>query len=196
MNISKRTIIIALVVLFIVVGTIYAMLTLQSEGILTTTEPTPTPIPTVVATKPLSPTPTPTIQQRIGGMLNGDSNIETYTFNTGGSHPGPTTTVVLYDTKAQKVSVTADVAYHNDTDSIKLVTYDIMKDIYTSNIHPIKSVDVQLLGMVQDKYGKQSSPTIATATLNTDMASKFVWDNLDENSAWSDYDTTWLLYNS
>jgi hypothetical protein len=150
----------------------------------------PTPIPTAVATKPPSQTPMPTLQQRLGGMLNGDTNVETYTFNT---DTGPTTTKALYDAKSQTVNVTADVAYHNETDSIKWVTYYIFKDIYTSGISAIKSVDLRVFGLVQDQYGKKSSIVIATATLNADTAKQIVWENLDNNGAWSVYDATWLL---
>ena len=149
--------------------------------------PTDTPPPD---TTQVTPVATPTVQQRIGGMLNSDIGVTTYTFNT---DSGPTTTKVLYDTKSQTVTVTADVAYHNDTDSLKMVTYNIFKDIYTRGISAIKSVDLRVFGLVQDQYGKKSSVVIATATLNADTASKFVWDNIDNNQAWSDYDATWLL---
>ena len=140
----------------------------------------PTPIPTAVVTKPPSPTPTPTIQQVLGGMLNSDSGVMTYAG----------TVDVLYSDKA--VTIDADLI-HTDTDSIKWATYNILHDVYTSSEKPISKVTILFTGLLQDKYGKQSTQVIASVILTTETASKFVWGNLDENSAWNVYDTALIL---
>ncbi len=113
----------------------------------------------------------PTVQQQLGGMLNGDSGIMTYAG----------TVDVTYTDQTQIVDVRMSMI-HTDSESIKWTAYYAMKDIWTSGITTIKGVSITMLSDVTNNVVAE---VYQDHTLD--------WNNLDQDSAWNAYTTATLL---
>jgi len=124
-------------------------------------------------------TPAPT---DMAGIVASDGDVQTYCYYMVDVTTGPDVTVVV-DSSPGPITI--------DVERSKSCIFYIMKSIYT-HFKP-SSVSVSIEALLQDQYGKQSTGNIATAMLTQATASKLVWDNLDPDSAWSDYDNMWLL---
>lgn len=104
--------------------------------------------------------------------------------------PGEDKVTVVYSNGA--VTVTDNM--NPDTaskDWILEMGYDMQKAVWTSLLHP-KSVTINFMGPVQDKYGHVSTALYASETLTAPTAAKFVWDNLTYQEAWDAFDQTWM----
>jgi hypothetical protein len=139
---------------------------------------------TPVTTAP--PTPQPlTRKQRIQAIVDSIDNLSQY-------NP-----VVTYDAAdVQLVVVTFNPGEIVGGYTLpRMWTFDIEKAIWTSNTHLIKEVDVNIRGPFSytDAYGKVTNSTgvYTSVKLTQTTAAKFVWANLDQDSAWAAYDSTW-----
>jgi len=110
---------------------------------------------------------TPTIQQQIGGMLNGDNIIMTYAGEVD----------VTYLDSNQIVDVQMSMI-HTGSEDIKWTAYYAMKDIWTSGIKPIKGVSIT---MKSDQTNQVVAQVFQSHALD--------FDNLNQDSAWNAYDT-------
>lgn len=129
--------------------------------------------------------------------------------------PTPTADHHAVDVAKQHVSLTSEVTAHfvgnfNDgvldvtavlgtawdsnsaKENVKLTTMQIMESVWKSGMYLTK-VTVAVEGPLVDKYGNSSTGAWGIATLTRETASKFNWANLDQDSTWDDYDTTWLI---
>jgi len=152
------------------------------------------PVPTQVAT-PLEPTqapiPTPTtivsdVKQNIANAIQADSDTVTYCFII---DKPPTITVAG---QAVDVSMDDSSAVNIDVERAKTCIFDLERDAWATN-SSFTQVTAHVQVLLQDQYGKQSVGDLARATLIRETEKKFVWSNLDADSAWNDYDSTWVL---
>ena len=118
----------------------------------------------------------------MAGIVASDGDVQTYCYYMVDVTTGSDVTVVV-DSSPGPITIDAERA--------KSCIFYIMKSIYT-HFKP-SSVSVRIEALLQDQYGKQSTGDIATAMLTQATASKLVWDNLDPDGAWNDYDSMWLL---
>jgi hypothetical protein len=79
----------------------------------------------------------------------------------------------------------------------QLDAFSVEKALWTSGKLPsnVTEVDVHLSGDLKDKFGNTSTGNWAAVTLSKSTEQMFNWDNLDQNSAWGDYDTAFLVNN-
>jgi hypothetical protein len=164
----------------------------------TTNLVTPTPQATEKPTvKPVIPRPTqaplPTatavvsdVKQKIADAIQADSYTVTYCFII---DKPPTITVT-----GQTVDVSMDdsSAVNIDAERAKTCIFDLEKDAWATN-SSFTQVTAHVQVLLQDQYGNQSVGDLARATLTRGTEQKFVWSNLNADSAWADYDSTYLL---
>lgn len=79
-------------------------------------------------------------------------------------------------------------------EDIKQDCFNFQKAVYTSllTVH-VSDVTVQVNADLVDKYGNKSNGLIGMCELSSATAKNFNWDNLEQDQAWGDYDSTWLL---
>ena len=142
-----------------------------------TATPTDTPIPTPVPTKPLSL----------------DEQIQRVTLTAvqqvmQGAHA----TVVVGKGTVTETEMLSDCCARDD--DIHLECFNLMKAIWHDSMSShIKSVDIHLTANLVDKYGRPSIGDVGQCTLSRETEQQFVWENLNQDSAWADYDYTWTL---
>src|SRR5450759_1429338 len=74
-------------------------------------------------------------------------------------------------------------------DDIHLECLNLMKATWQDSMSShIKRVEIRLDGNLVDQYGRTSIGAVGRCTLTRDTEQKFVWDNLDQDSAWEVYD--------
>jgi len=170
----------ALVISFVLAGC--------DSGVASDTTPTPV-VTRAVTPKPTpKPTPTPSVKQKIENAIQNDEGAVTFCY--------------IVDTKTSMVEVTGQIVTITenasqapsgvDSDRAKECIFYVEKDAWTSGT-ALTSVTVHVEVLLQDQYGKQFIGDLARATLNKDTEQKFVWENLDYNSAWAVYDSTYQL---
>lgn len=167
---KSRIIVVSIIVAFILLTMIGLIVTLNTPNPTSNT-------PVLQATD--TPTPVLTYPQRIEQAIN---------------LPG---SKVTFNDKTGKVVVTYYAGEMINYDSgvllSKMYVFDIEKAIWNDGLGAVQSVEVHIQANLIDPYGKNSIGDIATATLTKTTATRFVWNNLDQNTAWLVYDTTWLL---
>jgi hypothetical protein len=57
----------------------------------------------------------------------------------------------------------------------------------------MRSVNLVIQDRLKNEYGQTRIGNIGTCSLSAKQASKFVWDELTDSTAWRVYDSTWLL---
>ncbi len=137
----------------------------------------PTPVPTPVPTKPLS------LNEQIQRVtLTAVQQV------TQGAHA----TVEVSDGDVTETEMLSDCCARDD--DIHLECFNLMKAIWHDSMaRDIERVDVHLTANLVDKYGRPSIGDVGQCTLSRETEQKFVWENLDQDSAWADYDYTWTL---
>jgi len=100
---------------------------------------------------------------------------------------------LVYSSK-HTIDATLNVGVLNRDDDAKLNAYVLFMCLYTSGVAPIASITFHQQTLLVDSYGKTSTGDFSVATLTSTTESRFVWGNLDQDSAWAVYDYTWLLY--
>ena len=139
----------------------------------------PTPAPTSVPTA----TPTPkSVAQQVHDLVSNAGML------------GKTTTTYGYTDNPKAVIVKDNIGDGNLTNSltvgeIHLECFNAQKALWTSHLD-LTEVLVQVSMNVVDQYGNQSNQIVATCDLVQATAQKFNWSNLDQESAWQDYDNT------
>jgi hypothetical protein len=79
-------------------------------------------------------------------------------------------------------------------DDIHLECFNLMNAIWHDSMSShIKVVQIHLEGNLVDQYGRPSIGDVGRCMLTRDTEKKFVWDNLNQDSAWEVYDYTWTL---
>jgi hypothetical protein len=79
-------------------------------------------------------------------------------------------------------------------DDIHLECFNLMQATWHDSMSShIKSVDIHLTANLVDRYGHPSIGDVGQCTLTSDTEKQFVWENLDQDSAWNVYDYTWTL---
>ena len=185
-----------------------ALLSLLLAGCGEVVAPVATPTPTIANglcnpscstdTSPVptqAPIPTPTadvsgVKQNIANAIQADTYTVTYCFIL---DKLPAITIV-----GQEVDLTMDdsqVSDSIDVERAKECIFGLEKDAWsTSSSFTLVTAHVQVL--LQDRYGKQFVGDLAYAWLERVTEQKFVWSNLDADSAWGVYDKTYLLPSS
>lgn len=141
-----------------------------------------------------APIPTPTadvsdVKQNIANAIQADGDTVTYCFII---DKLPTITVTG---QAVDVSMDDSSAVNIDVERAKTCIFDLEKDVWATN-SSFTQVTAHVQVLLQDRYGKQSVGDLARATLTRETEQKFVWSNLDADSAWGVYDKTYLLPSS
>ena len=155
-----------------------------------TTESPATPIP-LKPTQAPTDTPTPqalSVKQKIANAIQADGEAVTFCFIISDKLPA-------IDVIGQTVKITVDASQYPvsfDNDRAKECIFYLEKDAWTSNAS-LTQVTVHVQILLQDQYGKQFVGDLAWAILKKDTERQFVWENLDYNSAWAVYDSTYLL---
>ncbi len=153
------------------------------------TQPTQeiTPEPTSIPTIPPTPTPEPT--------LTTEQQVLQIAQNSGAL--GSNITVKYYaSSNSAKITETIESAWSKASAKryIQDDCYHFQKAVWTSHIK-VSSIDVNVLGPLVDKYGKQSIGLVGSCTLLDTTAQKINWSNMDYRTAWENqiYDYQWLL---
>lgn len=105
------------------------------------------------------------------------------------------------DTATGTATVTITIGdqfdYNAGITTVKIVTFQVEHDLWTNAeikaLGGLSEVDVVVLGPTQDQYGNSSTGKYGEADLTQATASLFNWGNLTFDSAWGDYDYTWLI---
>lgn len=151
---------------------------------------TPAPQPTHQVVKLPTPTPTPkpkplTPEQVLNNIAQGQVLSQHSTTTIDG-------TAVIVTAKASDNLTEKMIAQGCQIDA-----FNVEKALWTSGKLPsnVTEVDVHLTGDLQDKYGNTSTGNWAAVTLTKSTEQQFNWSNLDQTSAWKDYDTAFLVNN-
>jgi hypothetical protein len=73
--------------------------------------------------------------------------------------------------------------------TVRSIRYELTTTYFVSNLMGSVQVNADLV----DKYGNKSNGLIGTCELSSATAKNFNWDNLEQDQAWGDYNSTWLL---
>jgi hypothetical protein len=165
-----------------------------STNTATTTQDTPQPTDTSQPTN--TPTPKPKRPIATAVPLTLDQQIQQVTLHAVQAVTDGTTATVIVDggnvTETEKES--EQLSNSTTLDHIHLACYTLMRAIWSDSLSGhIKSVDIHIQDNLIDKYGYPSVGDVGQCTLTSDTEQLFVWENLDQDSAWKDYDNTWTL---
>ena len=145
----------------------------------TAAAPTMTSAPTATLAPP---TPTRTPMQRLQQIVDATANGNTYEVAVSYS----ANVVTVDETLWAGASVTAQ--------DCKQEIFNVQRVIWqqwASIGHP-HEVNVNIIGSLQDKYGRISNGPYAHSSILATSARLYVWANLDAESAWNTYDEAFI----
>lgn len=104
-----------------------------------------------------------------------------------------------YDSNTESLVITEKIsgALSNDTlvSNMHVECFDIQKALWTNSIRIyLSNVEVDLYGGdLVDRYGQPITSPIGICKLSSKTEGAFVWENLDGDMAWEDYDYAWHI---
>ena len=150
---------------------------------------TPTPTDTPILTQAPTAKPRPkTMDQQLNDIVQHAGLLGNVSSPYGAKYNASDKSVTLGDYIGQ-----GNLTNGMTVQEIKLECFTAQKAIWTSGV--AAHISDVLMGVsmdVVDQYGKQSIQVVATCDLSKDTAQKFVWENLTDDSAWGDYDNTFI----
>jgi hypothetical protein len=160
--------------------------TAQSATVASTQAPQPTHQVVKLPTPTPTPKPKPLTPEQV---LNNIAQDQVLSHQTTTTFDG---TAVIVTAKASDNLTEKMIAQGCQIDA-----FNVEKALWTSGKLPsnVTEVDVHLTGDLQDKFGNTSTGNWAAVTLSKSTEQQFNWANLDQTSAWGDYDTAFLVAN-
>lgn len=145
----------------------------------TAAAPTVTPAPTATLAPP---TPTPTPIQQLKQIVDATANGNTYEVT------------VIYRANVVIVNETVWAGATVTALDCKQEIFNVQRVIWQqwASIGQPHEVNVNIIGPVQDKYGRVSHGTYAHSTILAISARLYIWQNLDADSAWDAYDEAFI----
>jgi len=184
----RKTLIVAAVVVVALILGIAVTANNSAVQTLLTSVPTDTPVPTTAATPAPTQPPLPlSIVQRSTQIAQNTS-------------PFGSKLASKYDNKGNlTISEYFDPnGFLNNGDvviGIKSDCFQIQQAEWQAKpaLAGVTAIELVITSQLQDKFGNTSTGTIGTCTLTKSTEQLFNWGNLDQDTAWGDYDNVYIL---